>query len=81
MQVAAASSTTDSTQCPTPTSTDGRSCQTVSKPSGVLSSRQITALIQQGKWWPFDRVDGKLLVRMHKHTEKQINEDVEDALL
>lgn len=69
-------------KCPTHTSTGGKARAVDSTaPSGVLSPRQITALIQQNKWWPFDRVDGKLLVRMHKQTEKQINEDVEDALL
>ena len=69
-------------KCPTHTSTGGKARDVDSTaPSGVLSPRQITALIQQNKWWPFDRVDGKLLVRMHKQTEKQINEDVEDALL
>jgi hypothetical protein len=60
-----------STKCPTPTSTDGKGLSEVcTAPSGALSPRQITALIQQGKWWPFDRVDGKILTALHKASLK-----------
>lgn len=66
-------------KCPTHTSTGGREVSAPSKPSGALSSRQIIALIQQKKWWPFDRVDGKLLTKMHKQHEKETTETVEEA--
>lgn len=71
-----------SPECPTPTSTAGKSRRKkVTAPSGALSSRQIIALVQQGKWWPFERVDGNLLVKMHRATEKQTTEDLPEALL
>ena len=63
------------------TSTDGKKPNQTTRPSGALSSRQITALVQTNKWWPFDRVDGKLLVKLHKqHTRHQATiEQVEEA--
>ena len=67
--------------CLTPTSTDGNEEPERTKPSGALSSRQITALIQEKKWWPFDRVDGKILVRMHKKMIDQQPEEMEQAPL
>ena len=61
------------------TSTAGKGVETPTPPSGALSSRQITALIQQGKWWPFDRVDGKILVSLHKQHQQANPEKVEEA--
>jgi hypothetical protein len=29
---------------------------------------EIEAMLRDGRWWPFDRVDGKLLQRLHKKT-------------
>ena len=71
------------TVCPMPTSTDGMALPVGStQRSGALSPRQITALIQKGKWWPFDRVDGKILQRMHRASEqKKPTTDIEEALL
>lgn len=66
-------------KCPTPTSTAGKKGTARTTPSGALSSRQTTALIQQRKWWPFDRVDGKLLVKMHKQHENATTEELEEA--
>ena len=63
------------------TSTDGRDEETPTPLSGALSSRQITALIQQRKWWPFDRVDGKLLEKLHRQHIKTHKQPEEDALL
>lgn len=34
---------------------------------------EIISKITSGAWWPFDRVDGKLLERLHKQS-KYINE-------
>lgn len=69
-------------KCPTRISTDGTArTEDSTAPSGALSPRQITALIQQRKWWPFDRVDGKLLVRLHRQHVNATTETVEDALL
>jgi hypothetical protein len=46
------------------------------------SAAQVEALIRANKWWPFDRVDGKILQRMHRSTERQNQTtDVEEALL
>ena len=65
-----------------PTSTAGRKDQEAgTSRSGVLSSRQITALIQQNKWWPFDRVDGKILEKLERQHRKQNTEPTEEALL
>jgi hypothetical protein len=52
--------------CLTPTSTGGKKHRERTKPSGALSSRQQIALIQSGKWWPFNRADGKVLVEIHR---------------
>lgn len=69
-------------KCQTRTSTAGKA-RTVGNTtqSGALSPRQTTALIQQGKWWPFDRVDGAILQKMHRAIEKQTTEDLPEALL
>lgn len=49
---------------------------------GALSSRQMTARIQENKWWPFDRVDAKLLEKIHRQKIKtQPKESEEGALL
>ena len=70
------------TACPTPTSTGGKKQTAHTPQSGALSPRQITALIQQRKWWPFDRVDGKILQRMHRAKEREKSTtDIEEALL
>lgn len=70
------------TVCPMPTSTDGQKQTAHTPQSGALSPRQITALIQQGKWWPFDRVDGKILQKMHRAKEREKSTtDIEEALL
>ena len=62
-------------------STDGKDEATRTQQSGALSSRQKIALIQQGKWWPFDRVEGQILVKLHKQHLKQNQEPVEEAPL
>lgn len=63
-----------------PTSTGGRKKrEAATSPSGALSSRQIIAHIQQKTWWPFDKVDGKLLVRLHKQHQQANPEKVEEA--
>ena len=66
-------------KCLTPTSTAGKKETVRTTPSGASSSRQTIALIQQGKWWPFDRVDGKLLVKLHKQHESATTEELEEA--
>ena len=50
-------------------------------PSGVLSPRQITALIQKNQWWPFTRVDGRILVRLHKQTVLEQTNQLEESPL
>ena len=63
-----------------PTSTAGKKDQEAgTSRSGALSRPQTIALIQQNKWWPFDRVDGKLLVRLNKQHQRNNPEKVEEA--
>ena len=65
-------SETPSCECLTPTSTAGKPRRKkATAQSGALSSRQTTALIQQGRWWPFERVDGKILVKMNATLTRQ----------
>lgn len=69
-------------QCPTPTSTAGKGrSEGSTAPSGALSKSQITARVQAGKWWPFDRVDAKLLEKIHRQKIKQPQPEEEIALL
>ena len=43
---------------------------------------EITDMLRGGTWWPFARVDGKLLQRLNKQTPAANPlDDVEDALL
>lgn len=41
---------------------------------------EIEAMLQAGRWWPFERVDGKLLQALHKKAPA-VNplDDIEDA--
>lgn len=42
----------------------------------------VETKIARNQWWPFDRVDGKILQKMHRRTEREkrtINQ--EEALL
>ena len=48
------------------TSTGGKKEVGATSQSGALSRRQTIALIQQNKWWPFTRVDGRILQALHK---------------
>lgn len=76
-----------SAKCLTPISTAGTGSTTITDastgtPCGALSKSQTIALIQQGKWWPFDRVDPAILQEMHRRAvrgNKKIDE-TEDAL-
>lgn len=79
-------STTLLAECQTLTSTGGKRPRKAkaTEQSGVLSSHQMTALIQQGKWWPFDRVPGEILVKMNAklmRDSKQTINQAEEALL
>ncbi len=76
-------SATPSCECPTSTSTDGSPPRKTkaTAPSGALSSHQITALIQQGKWWPFNRVPDGILVKMNAKLSKTHIDEAEEALL
>lgn len=44
------------------------------------SKAEIEAMLQAGRWWPFDRVDGKLLQALHKKlpADNPLN-DIEEA--
>lgn len=47
------------------------------------SSAEIKALLTANKWWPFNRVDAKILQQMHRASarERSTTEPVEEALL
>lgn len=47
------------------------------------SSAEIKALLTANKWWPFNRVDAKILQQMHRASarERSTTEPVEKALL
>lgn len=42
---------------------------------------EIERAVRENRWWPFDRVDGKLLEKLHREKTKPRKEEVEDALL
>ena len=46
------------------------------------SSAEIKALLTANKWWPFNRVDAKILQQMHRASarERSTTEPVEEAL-
>lgn len=76
-----------SAKCLTHTSTDGTGSTTITgasigTPCGALSKSQTIALIQQGKWWPFDRVDPAILKEMHRRAVRgnTTTDETEDAL-
>ena len=37
--------------------------------------------VRENRWWPFTRVDGALLQKLHREKTKQQKDEVEDALL
>lgn len=45
------------------------------------SSAEIKALLTANKWWPFHRVDGKILQQMHRsiEAEKSTTDNLEEA--
>ena len=49
--------------------------------TGKYSSTEIKALLTANKWWPFHRVDGKILQQMHRsiEAERSTTEPVEEA--
>lgn len=43
--------------------------------NNLRKNAEIVLSVTQNKWWPFDRVDGKLLQKMHKdHTNRNQEE-------
>ena len=76
-----------SAKCLTPTSTAGTGYtattgESTGTPCGALSKSQTIALIQQGRWWPFDRVDPAILKEMHLRAVRGYTtiDQTEDAL-
>ena len=76
-----------SARCLTHTSTDGTGSTattgaSIGTPCGALSKSQTIALIQQGRWWPFDRVDPAILKEMHLRAVRgnKTIDQTEDAL-
>lgn len=49
-------------------------------PPPQYTPEQIEAMLRAGQWWPFTRVDGALLQRLHKKAPPTNPlDDVEDA--
>jgi hypothetical protein len=45
-------------------------------------AESVETKIARNQWWPFDRVDGKILQRMHRRIEREKRmTNQEDALL
>ena len=46
-----------------------------------MNTEEIIAKIQANQWWPFDRVDPKILDEVMRRDKQQLLEDAGDALL
>jgi len=46
-----------------------------------MDTEEIIAKIQANQWWPFDRVDPKILDEVMRRDKQQLLEDAGDALL
>jgi len=46
-----------------------------------MTDEEIIAKIQANQWWPFDRVDPKILEEIQRRDKQQLLEEAGDALL
>jgi hypothetical protein len=46
-----------------------------------MTNKEIIEQIQTNKWWPFDRVDPKILQEVMRKDKQQAIDDVGEALL
>jgi len=46
-----------------------------------MDTEEIIAKIQANQWWPFDRVDPKILDEVMRRDKQQTLEQTEEALL
>lgn len=57
------------------TYTNSRQKKSSSPRSNSRRNAEIVSSVIQNKWWPFDRVDGKLLEKLNKQSRKLEMED------
>jgi hypothetical protein len=46
-----------------------------------MDTEEIIAKIQANQWWPFDRVDPKILDEVMRRDKQQLTDDIGEALL
>ena len=46
-----------------------------------MTDEEIIAKIMANQWWPFDRVDPKILEEVQRRDKKQMLDEVEEAPL
>jgi hypothetical protein len=46
-----------------------------------MTDEEIIAKIQANQWWPFDRVDPKILEEVMRRDKQQTIDDIGEALL
>jgi len=46
-----------------------------------MTDEEIIAKIQANQWWPFDRVDPRILEEIQRRDKQQLLEEAGDALL
>jgi hypothetical protein len=46
-----------------------------------MTDEEIIAKIQANQWWPFDRVDPKILQEVMRRDKQQTIDDIGEALL
>ena len=46
-----------------------------------MDTEEIIAKIQANQWWPFDRVDPKILQEVMRRQKKQERDEIGEALL
>lgn len=42
---------------------------------------EIEKAVRENKWWPFTRVDGAILQKLHREKTQQHKDEYEEALL
>lgn len=47
----------------------------------VKQQAEVVRKVTEGTWWPFDRVDAKLLEKIHRQKTKPQPKESEEALL
>ena len=64
-----------------PTDTDSQPPKSSSQKRRWNKNAEIVLKLTSNEWWPFDRVDGNLLAKLHREKVKQQHQQQEQALL